>query len=379
MSLPTDDQLWLAAQALVKQYGDDFLESLLKKKESNRLVLQTLGRKRLAVENKSEICELMRTLPRLALEDDGTEEWGEQAVQFFAGLRTILVAHHDLKKEEAFGNASTRGVNGLDGYVEGLQDTLSMEQGREAKFTRLALTDPANIEKSFRTHVASEKVQWQNSLIYQSHISPVPYWSQLLVVGADLLHAGAFEELLSPEDIRLQVLQSSRNWVVGMHDDKTQFRYALVAIVGELLEDPQGRIELESLLQRIGSKAVLPAPTPAQEKEAKILETQARVGVVLTAASEQRSEGFEAPTSPSDNILWKAITNPDMYRVIKPATWLMLARRFPAGQGEEVDEQLGPEVFNRIRAHLLSQVDPSIAFPPSPEPTPAPARKGPRP
>lgn len=379
MTPPTDEQLWLAAQALVKQHGDDFLDSLLKKKESNPAVLHALTRKRLSEEHRPEVCELMRTLPRLAQEDDGTDEWGEQAVQFFGGLRTILAARYELEKQQAFSKVAFQGVQALDGYVDGLEQHLAMEQGREAKFTRLALTDPANIEKSFRTHVASEKVQWQNSLIYQSHISPIPYWSQLLVAGADLLHAGAFEELLSPEDIRLQVLQSSRNWVVGMHDDKTLFRHALVAVVGELLEDPQERVQLESLLQRIGSKAVLPAPTPAEERDAKILETQARVGTVLAAASDQRDEMLEAPPSPSDAILWKAVTNPDMYRTLKPSTWLMLARRFPPGQEEALDDQLGPEVFNRIRALLLSKVNPAIAFPPPPEPTQAPVRKGLRP
>ena len=392
----SDEHLWRTAQSLVKEHGEDFADSLRKKPGHHPLIVQAFSQRKLPLEDQAAVCELMQRLPTLAGGDDGSDQWAEEAQQFFHGVRAIM--EERLSSGITTPTASTRvaapALTGMADYVQAYQDRIQGAQGREPKFLRLALTDPANIEKSFRSNVANEKAQWHNTLVYQSRLSPNPYWADLLLAGADLLYAEAFEDLLGPEGIKQQVLISSRNWVGGMHADKTAFRHDLVAFVGELLENPEERKRLEETLQRIGSKAVLPEATPAELREVRVLEIQSLLGAFLTeknAEVEEDLADYQAmggpinPEKNSDQIILDAMANPASYQALKPETWLMLARQFavpnaPAVSAEQDANRLSFEFFNRIKAHVIGQLDPAVAFPAPPAaPATAPPARRPRP
>lgn len=369
------DTLWKTAQQMMREQGMDFASHLANKGEKNIELLDGFFRGHLDPQDQDAVCALMETLPALSDPHSPSDQWETQARQFFTGIQTIVKAR--LAQRPSVGSAplgQSSGTVEQDGYVKAFESALPNEQGRAAKFFRLALTDPTNIEKSFRVHVTTDKPQWHNSLTFKAKTSSNPYWAALQLVAADLLQAEAFESLLSSEGIKHQVLVSARNWIGGKHADKAAFREDLVAAIGEMAEEPVARAAVEETLARIGSEAVLPPAVSPEKRDALVLQVQAQ----LNAFVHQEHQKFDEydledlPESRLGHVLLDAMANPATNQWLPPSTWLVLAQRFPE---QSQEHELGIDVLNRLKAHLLCKVDPTVAFPP---PEPAPAASPPR-
>jgi len=220
-------------------------------------------------------------------------------------------------------------------------------------------------------------------MLYQAATSATPEFSPLLLATADLLRAQVLEQVFSPEEIAVQVLLSQGAWVQGMHQDKANLRNNIAYALGEVLEDPARRQQVEQVLQSIQSKAILPEPVDQATRQSLIQDAKKKVeqAVELWQAAHEGEDLVEVWAAYQAPPVVRALTTPSAYEWVEENTWVMLARQWPDTPAENltIGHPFIEHLMVRLEALILQAMDTTTVFPPPPEPEAVPKVRKPGP